>query len=448
MGGEKVAIIGGGGREAALLDKYLQSKHVESAIGIPGNDMMKIEKQKPVYTFPGIKTTDVKEIVGLCKSNGVSLVDVAQDNAVRAGLVDALQAAGIPVIGPTRLAGEIEWSKAFGRSFGNLHKLPQPEFVICKSIEEGMAYIKTRPDKPRFIKADGLYEGKGALPALSSAEAIEKINEVYKFKGGAGATYLIEDWMKNDDGTNGEEFSAFGLSDGRNVRMLGYAQDHKRANDFDMGNNTGGTGCSTPPLVLTDNIKADIEDIFDRVISGLAERGRVYKGVLYLGGILVQKNGKLDSYIVEWNARWGDPEAQCILPGIQNDIYEMSMAAINGDIKNLAIRNDGKARVAVAGMSRGYPDDYSAVKGKQIFGLEDAMRINGVRVYGAGVRFDNRGYYANGGRLFYVVGEGRDVIDAREKAYAALSHIFIDGNNLHYRKDIGWRDVQRLLHSS
>jgi phosphoribosylamine--glycine ligase len=448
MADEKIAVIDGGGRGSALIEKYLDSPHVESAIAIPGNDLMSIGKEKPVKVFPKLKTTDIRDIVEICRKEGVTFVDIAQENAIEAGLVDALESVGIPVLGPTKKAGEIESDKIFGRLFGRKHNLPQPEFAFFDLEDAGELFIEKGVERPVFIKANGLCEGKGAIPAKNREEALDGIRRMKEFKNGAGRRYLVEDWLINEDGSSGEEFSAFGISDGQTVRILGYAQDHKRVDNFDVGKNTGGTGCSAPPLVLTDKIKRSIESFFDTAVAGLAAEGRTYRGVLYLGGILIRRKGSLEPYIIEWNGRWGDPECQVILPGIKNDLFEIGIAAVNNNVKNLKIETDGKARVAVAGMSRGYPDNYDAVKGKRIFGLEDAMGMEGVKVYGAGVDVVDGCYYARGGRLFYIVGEGRDVIEARKRAYAAISTVSIEGNNLHYRTDIGWRDVMRLAELS
>ena len=174
------------------------------------------------------------------------------------------------------------------------------------------------------------------------------------------------------------------------------------------------------------------------------KEGRPYKGILYLGGIIV--NGKV--YVIEFNARWGDPEAQVVVPRMKIDLFKMGLSVVRGDIKDLKIITDEKVYVAVAGVSKGYPQDYSRVKGKQIFGLEAAETVEGVEIYGAGIKVKDKKNYADGGRLFYVVGEGSDVTQAREKAYRVMSEISIEGNNLHYRKDIGWRDVKRLRKSS
>lgn len=438
-----VLVIDGGGRGSALVDKYAQSPHVKKIIAVPGNDLMKINTHKPVETYQKIKTTNTSEILKLCKDKKVNLVDVAQDNAVEAGLVNLLSDNGIFVVGPTKEAGEIEWNKAWARKFGQKYDLPQPFFKICLSENEGIKFLKDQPDQKWFVKTAYLAEGKGALPAKNNKEAIERLKEIKKFKE-AGKVFLIEKWLKGDDDF-AEEFSTFVFSDGKNYKLIGSAQDHKRALNHDKGENTGGMGCSFPPLVLTSEILGKIQkNILDKTINGLRIEGRSYKGVLYLGGMIIRLKGKLTPYVIEFNARWGDPEAQVILPGIVNDLFEVSMAIAQGNIKNLKIRTDGKTRIVVTGASKGYPDNYEEVKNKQIYGLKEAKKIDGVKVYGAGIKENHGKYYAHGGRLFYIVGEGKNVIDARQKAYEAMSLISIEGNNLHFRTDIGWRDVERL----
>jgi len=438
--GNTVLVVDGGGRGAALVDKYSQSPHVARVLAVPGNDLMKVGALKPVETFPSLKTVSVPEIIQLCRDEQVDLVDVAQDNAVEAGLVDRLQAEGVSVVGPTRMAGEIEWNKAWAREFGQRHDLPQPHFKICQTTEEGLQYLNSQPDQSWFIKASGLAEGKGALPAKNKQEAVARVRELARF-GKAGEVFLIEKWLQNSEGGVPEEFSTFVFVDGENYKLAGSAQDHKRVYDRDEGENTGGMGCSSPPLVLTAELMKVIEKkILAVTINGLNLESRSYKGVLYLGGIVV---GGVP-HVVEFNARWGDPEAEVILPGLVNDLFEISVGIIERKLGNMDIRTDGMARVVVAGTSRGYPGDYSIVRGKRIYGLEEVSKIKGVKLYGAGVKVEDKKYYANGGRLFYIVGEGKTVIEARSKAYEAMSRVNIDGNNLHYRTDIGWRDVERL----
>lgn len=440
--GKTVMVIDGGGRGAALVDKYAQSEHVDRILVVPGNDLMQINTKKKVLTCPHLKTTSISEILDICKKEKVDLVDAAQDNAVEAGVVDAVAKIGVPVVGPTKAAGQIEWDKAWARNFMVKYKIQTPKFHTFSSEKEGIEFVKKVEAKGRnpkrgraesngwFVKASGLAEGKGAIPAGSVDEAISAIKQMQKF-GFAGQTFLLEEWLV------GEEFSAFAFCDGKNFQIVGYAQDHKRMNDGDLGENTGGMGCVSNPLIINSNVKSQILKIFEKAVSGLMKEGRQYKGVLYLGGIVVKDK----VWVIEFNARWGDPEAQVILPSIQNDLYEISQAIITGSIGKLKINIDNKVRVGVVGASKGYPLDCSEVKGKRISGLE---KVKGVKIYGAGVKKEGEKYIANGGRLFCIVGEGKNIIEARKKAYKAMSLISIEGDNLHFRTDIGWRDLARL----
>ena len=428
-----ILVVDGGGRGSVLVDKYSQSPHINKIIAVPGNDMMQIGQKKRVETYPRLKTTSLPEILAICQKEKVSLVDVAQDNAVEAGLVNALQKMGIPVVGPTKKAGQIEWDKSWAREFCQRQQIPQPGFKIFHSRKEGIKYLRSQPEQQWFVKAAGLAEGKGALPAKSNKEAEKRISELKERFGKRANTYLVEKWL------TGEEFSTFAFCDGNSFKIIGSAQDHKRVNDFDEGENTGGMGCSSPPLLLTPQIMSKIEkDIITRTISGLKEEGRPYCGVLYLGGIMVDNN----PFVIEFNARWGDPEAQVILPGLKNDLFEIGMAIVEGELHKLEVKMDEKSRVVVAGTSRGYPGNYDFVKGKQIFGLDKARKIKGIKIYGAGIKILEGKYFASGGRLFYIVGEGNNVIEARQKTYQAMAAVSVEGNNLHFRTDIGWRDVE------
>ena len=426
-------VIDGGGRGSVLVDKYSQSQNVDKIMAVPGNDLMKVNSEKLIETYPQLKTTDIPEILEICRRKKVALVDVAQDNAVESGLVNSLQKMGIPTVGPTKKAGQIEWDKSWAREFCQRQQIPQPAFKIFHSRKEGIKYLRSQPEQQWFIKAAGLAEGKGALPASNNKVAEKRISELKEKFGKRSNTYLVEKWL------TGEEFSTFTFSDGKIFKVIGSAQDHKRVNNFDEGENTGGMGCSSPPLVLTPKIMSKIKkDILARAISGLIREGRPYCGVLYLGGMMVGSN----PCVIEFNARWGDPEAQVILPGLKNDLFEVGMAIIEKGLNKLEIETDGKSRVVVAGVSRGYPGNYDSVKGKRIFGLDEARKVKGIRIYGAGARVIEGKYYASGGRLFYIVGEGGNVIEARQRAYEAMAMVSVEGNNLHFRTDIGWRDVE------
>lgn len=428
-----VLIADGGGRGAALVDKYAQSKHVGKILVVPGNDLMQINTRKPVTTFKHLKTTSVLEIIEICKKEKVDLVDVAQDNAVEAGLANRLNESGIQTFGPTRKAGQIEWDKAWAREFMSKYKIPSPRFYIFTSQKKGLDFVKRNPQESWFVKAAGLAEGKGAIPAKNSQEAVIAIKQMAKF-GKSGETYLLEEWLI------GEEFSAFALCDGQNFKMIGFAQDHKRVNDGDQGENTGGMGCVSNPLIVDKNIRKQVEEIFKKTVAGLKKEGRLYQGILYLGGIVI--DDKVD--IIEFNARWGDPEAEVILPSIADDLYEITLATNSGSIKNLKLKIDKKVRVVVAACAEGYPTDYSKVKGKRILGIETIIRLPGIKVYGAGIQRKGKDYIVSGGRVIFIVGEGKNVIDARKQVYKAMAKINIEGDNLHYRTDIGWRDVARM----
>jgi phosphoribosylamine--glycine ligase len=431
-----VAVIDGGGRGSALIDTYAKSPKVDELIAIPGNDLMQINTTKKVHIFPHLKTTSKDKILKICRKFNVTLIDVAQDNAVEAGLADLLRENNFKVIGPSRLAGQIEWDKAYSRKVLEEINIPQPFYKVFEDEETGIAFLNTQlEDRQWFIKAYGLTDGKGALPANNRKEAIERIRELARFSE-SGSKYLIEDWLV------GEEFSAFMISDGKTHKLLGFAQDHKRANDGDQGENTGGMGCSTPPLVVASEIQKQAEKIMINALEYLSSAGRPYIGVIYLGGIIV--GGKV--YVIEFNARWGDPEAECILPGFQTDWFEVSMACVNGNLGSIPISHDGKTRIAVAVASNGYPADYSGVNGKEILGLDQIGKNPDVKIYGAGTKVIKGKIFINGGRLFYIVADGGNIIETREKAYKVLEKIKEANSSdlVHYRSDIGYRDVSRV----
>ncbi|MBI2594012.1 phosphoribosylamine--glycine ligase [Candidatus Daviesbacteria bacterium] len=432
-----VAVIDAGGRGSALVDAYAKSDKVDEIIAIPGNDLMQINTKKKVRIFPHLKTTSKIEILKICKEYKVALVDIAQENAILAGVSDLLRKNNFKVFGPSRKAGQIEWDKSYAREFMLKYNLPAPKFWVFSNHSRAEKFLKSKPEQPFVIKASGLAEGKGVIIAQNIAQALNAVSEMARF-GSSGETFLIEEFLE------GEEFSSYAISDGKTFQYIASAQDHKRVFDGDKGLNTGGMGCSTPPLVINSNIQNQISDIFNRTFEGLKKENRPYSGILYLGGI-VAKN-KVN--IIEFNARWGDPEVECILPGIKNDWFDVALSIAQDQFDKTKVNYNGKARIVVAAASKGYPGDYSNVKGKVINGFDNLIKTPGIKLYGAGVKEVGGRYLANGGRLFYVVAEGKNVIGARKKAYEALEKVFISGENgenlLHYRKDIGYRDVARL----
>lgn len=432
-----VGIVDGGGRGAALARAYERSPHVDGIVVIPGNDLTAEMAHKPTFVFPNISNSSADAIADKFSELGVTLADVAQDNAIEAGVADRLRERGIATVGPSRDAGQIEWSKAYARGVGKQAHLQQPGFETFTRVEQADWYIDRSGDSEFAIKANGLAEGKGVKLAHSSEDAKRMVRELKKQFPHASEIFLVEEMAR------GEEFSTFFASDGEHIKILGHAQDHKREGNFDTGENTGGMGASTPPRLMTRAVELVVEGEITKMMARLSEEGRPYEGIGYYGGMLDEVLKKVNN--IEWNARWGDPEVEIVAPGITSDIFELAVSIVGKSLDKYNLTKDNLARVVVAGASRGYPRDYNAVKGKEIFGLDYVMHMKDVELYGAGVKVDNDGrHWANGGRLFYIVGQGENVIEAREKAYGAIARVHVDGNNLMFRADIGWRDVQRL----
>ena len=291
--------------------------------------------------------------------------------------------------------------------------------------------MQEQKDQPWAVKASGLALGKGVIIAANNEEAMRAMQRMSEF-GNAGSTFLLEQYL------DGEEFSTYAICDGSYYQVLGSAQDHKRLHDGDEGPNTGGMGCSSSPLILTPDMMRQVHDTLRKTFDGLASEGNPYTGVLYLGGMVV--DGKV--YVIEYNARWGDPEAEEVVPGLQMDLVELARATIEGRMNQFSVETDQKIRVAIALAAKGYPDQ--PIKGKEITGISDTLTLPGVTIYGAGVKKNGERYYSNGGRLLYVVGEGSDVVEARDKAYDAMDRIRVEDGAGHFRRDIGYRDIARL----
>jgi len=433
-----VLIVGSGAREHAISQAYEKSRHIDRIIVAPGNDFIAYNRKKEVIIDKNCNLKKPESFLEIAKKYEPDLIDVAQDDALAGGTVDMLQAKGFQVFGPTKAAARIEWDKRWSREFMVRHGILHAPFKAFDSEEPAKEFVNKMyaetPDKVLYVKASGLCAGKGALKARNLDEAIGCIEKMKTF-GEAGKVFLVE------EGLIGEEFSYYAISDGKACYTFKSAQDNKTVFNFDGGDQTGGMG-AVCPAKITEPISTLIESQqIETAVTGMKAEGAPYVGILYLGGI--SAGGQPIN--IEYNARWGDPECQAVLPSLETDYVEMVLACLDGQLEKMKIQQDTKSRVCVVGASRGYPDDYSAVKGKRIYGLKKAMEVEGVTVFGAGINVCNGKFYANGGRLFSVVGEGNDVIEARQKAYSAIAHISIEGNNLHYRTDIGWRDVERTL---
>ena len=459
-----VLIIAANGREHALATMYAKSKKVKKVVMTPGNGLTDFENSK-IKNYLDVDMMDFNKIVEVCKKEKIDLVDVAQDDAIAAGFVEKFEKLGIKAFGPTQKASQLEWDKEWARNFMMKYGLPIPEFKSFSNHEEAIIYINSTSNKLLFIKAAGLAMGKGVIRAENKNEAIEAVKEMKTF-GKSGETFLIE------EGLIGEEFSLFVLCDGKDYQIVSWAQDHKTVYDGDVGPNTGGMGSVAPAAVVNQKVVIEVEEkIIKPLMDGMKKEGRPYKGVLYLGGMIVKDESYSSNEVrssrvtrtinpqvkvIEFNCRWGDPEAEVILPSIETDYVDVVDAILSGNLHKLKIKIDNKVRVSVAGCSRGYPTNYSMVKGKEIFGLVQAMELPGVIIFGAGIKREGKParnalqsgaggrFFANGGRIFHIVGEGETILQARVRAYGAMAMIFIEGNNLHYRTDIGWRDSARM----
>jgi len=433
-----VLVIGSGAREHTISKAYEKSPQVRKIIVAPGNDFIGYKSQKEVIIDKSCGLKNPQSILEIAKKYKPDLVDVAQDDALAGGTVDLLKEKGFRVFGPTKQASRIEWDKRWSRGFMQRHKIPAPQFEYFDSEEPAKTYVKglyeQEHSKLLYIKATGLCAGKGALKSRSLEEAVTNIGKMKSF-GDSGKIFLVE------EGLVGEEFSCYAISDGKNYKILKSAQDNKTVFNFDEGDQTGGMGAISPAMVTAPISKEIEEQLIAKAINGMNKEGVPFVGVLYLGGIVV--NGKPMN--IEYNARWGDPECQVVLPSIKTDYAEIVLSCLEGRLGKTEIEPDNKTRVCVVGASRGYPNDYKAVKGKRIYGLEKAMAMKGVTVFGAGIDVRDGKFYANGGRLWSIVGEGDNILEARPKAYSAMAHVYIEGNNLHYRTDIGSGDVGKIL---
>lgn len=448
-----ILILGSGGREHALAHAYSKSKNVRHVFVLPGNGLMDYENEK-ISIFQNIQVLDFDAVLDTIKREKIDLIDIAQEGPLAAGFVDKFQAMGLMVFGPTQKAAEIEWNKQLARDFMVKYKLPTPQFKTFTDQSTAIAFINKFYDKnlesqkfndrqdgsnTLYVKASGLAFGKGAIRAETKDQAIEAIKTMSQF-GKAGETFLIEECLV------GKEFSLFAICDGQGYQIAGWARDHKTVYDKDQGPNTGGMGCIAPTNIVNKQLLSQIDDtIIKPYLLGMQKENRAYTGILYLGGIITrdyQSNAE-QIKIIEFNARWGDPEAEVILPSIKSDYLTIAEAALQKRLKEFPIMFDNKIRISIAGCSLGYPNDYSAVNGKEIFGLDKAMKCIGITIYGAGiVRKENR-FFANGGRVFHLVAEGDTIIQARDRAYEAMAMIDIEGHNLHFRSDIGVCDMDR-----
>lgn len=435
------------GRSSALAHIYSKSPLVEKIYLLSDDNLAYINCREKLSgkCLPLIHHTDIKSILEFVQKERIDLVDVAQDDSIHIGVVDALKALNkkdMLVLGPTQKAGKLEWDKLYARQFMVENGIPSPGYSAFYTQKSGLRFLESFfEEEGHVIKARFPAEGKGVVVARNKEEALEGVWKMGELPNGAGRNYLIEQLV---GGPKAEEFSAFYLLDSQSYLPLGFAQDHKRIFDRDQGPNTGGMGCVSPTSLISEELRDRIEkEVVEPTVLGLKKMGVCYQGVLYVGGMYDPDSD--DLWVIEYNSRWGDPEAEVILPGIKNDYYELACAAATGNLAGMDIKHDELVRVSVAGAALGYPGDYSQVKGRKVLGLDEVIKCGMVDVYGAGI---DANYKVTGGRIFHLVAAGVDINDARRLAYGEMSGIYILGNQagdnwVHFRSDIGIKEVQR-----
>ena len=414
-----VLLIGSGGREHALalaLAKSPRLGHFYAAPGNPGIGML--------AELAPLKVADHAAVVAFCKSHDIGFVVVGPEAPLVAGLVDDLAAAGIPAFGPTKFAAQLEGSKGFTKDICAKYNIPTAAYLRCKDGISALAYLQ-KTGVPIVIKADGLAAGKGVTVAMTMPEAEAAVRDIFAGRFG-GAECVIEEFLE------GEEASFFVLSDGENVLPLATAQDHKRVGDGDTGPNTGGMGAYSPAPCMTQALCDEaLEKIVKPTVKALADMGHPYKGVLYAGLILTKHGPKL----IEYNARFGDPETQVLMPRLTSDLLELLWAAAHS-LKDAKAQWDSRAALTVVLAAKGYPGDVQ--KGSHINGLNQAFE-EGVEVFHAGTALDGEFLVANGGRVLNVTTLGTTVKEAQARAYRAVDQI--DWQDGFCRHDIGWRAI-------
>lgn len=416
----KVLVVGGGGREHAIVWKLAQSSKVDKIYCAPGNGgISQIAECIP------LKAADIDGITAFAADSNIDMVVVAPDDPLAAGMVDALEDKGIRAFGPRKNAAVLESSKAFSKALMKKYGIPTAKYEVFEDSEHAIEYLKHQ-EYPIVIKADGLALGKGVVIAQGFDQAQEAVNSIMSDKvfGNAGDRVVIEEFLY------GPEVSILAFTDGTSVVPMVSSQDHKRAYDGDKGLNTGGMGTFSPSRIYSSEMaEYCMENIYKPTIDAMNKENRKFKGVLYFGLIITKDGPK----VLEYNARFGDPETQVVLPRLKNDLLDIFDAVIDEKLANLDIEWDSNAAVCVIMASGGYPEKYAA--GYEISGIEMAEKECGVTVFHAGTKCENGRLLTSGGRVLGVTAVAPTVEDARIIAYKGVERISF--KDAHYRKDIG-----------
>ena len=423
----KVLVIGGGGREHALVWKIVQSPRVRKIYCAPGNAGI-----AQMAECLSISAEDVKGLAAWAQKEKADLTVVGPEAPLTQGIVEDFRARGLRIFGPSRKAAEIEGSKAFTKELMKKYGIPTGESETFMDSGAAVRYVKAK-GAPLVVKADGLAAGKGVIICRRVEEAISAVELilVQKAFGAAGAKVVVEEFLE------GEEASFLAFTDGENLLPLPTSQDHKAIYDNDQGPNTGGMGAYSPAPVVSEKIHREVmEKIMIPTVRGMAKEGREYRGVLYAG--LMIKDGK--AKVLEFNARFGDPEAQPLLMRMKSDLIPVLEATIDGKLAGQKIQWEERPAVCVVMASGGYPGSYE--KGKPISGLEEAAKVRDAFVFHAGTTLKEGRVVTNGGRVLGVTALGGEVREAIQRAYEAVGKISWEG--AYYRRDIGRKAIQRM----
>lgn len=416
-----VLMIGSGGREHALVKKLAESPRVTKLYTAPGNGGISCDSK-----CVNISVMDKEKMVAFAKENNIDLAFVAPDDPLAAGMVDAFEEAGIRAFGPNAKAAVIEASKVFSKDLMKKYNIPTAEYEVFDNADNAVKYIESRNEFPVVIKADGLALGKGVIIAKSFDEAKKAVKSIMEDKkfGESGNKVVVEEFL------TGPEVSVLSFTDGKTVKPMVSSKDHKRAYDNDEGLNTGGMGTISPNPYYTDELAEECQKtIFEPTIKAMVAEGRPFKGCLYFGLMMTPKGPK----VIEYNARFGDPEAQVVLPRLKTDLVDIIDAVIDERLNEIEIEWSADASACVVMASGGYPEAYK--KGIEITGLNNKGNIDGATVYHAGTIYKDGKFYTNGGRVLGVTALAPTLDEALEKAYSAVNKIHFDG--VHYRTDIG-----------
>lgn len=416
----KVLIVGSGGREHAIAAQVLKSSRVDKIYCAPGNAGI-----ATIAECVDIQAMEFDKLVAFAKEKEIDLTVIGMDDPLVGGVVDAFEAEGLRVFGPRANAAIIEGSKAFSKDLMKKYNIPTAGYETFTDAASALAYLETAK-LPIVLKADGLALGKGVLicNTLEEAKAGVKTLMLDKQFGTAGDKIVIEEFM------TGREVSVLCFSDGETIKPMTSAQDHKRAKDGDKGLNTGGMGTFSPSPYYTKEMQVFCQtEVFEKTIKAMAEEGRPFKGVLFVGLMLTEEGPK----VLEYNARFGDPEAQVVLPRMKTDIVDVFEACIDGTLNQINLEFEDNASVCVILASDGYPEKYE--KGLPITGFENFDGKEGYYCFHAGTKLTDSGVVTNGGRVLGITAKGKDLSEARKQAYAATE--WISFANKYCRKDIG-----------